>query len=424
MTEFENKLAEEKKRLETVKAPRELEGRLKKALDQTPKRSKTSMPKWITAAVALLFLSLALYQYDALAYYSKKILGFDELMSSTLIQLNEAGSGQSIEQKVTLPDGSEFLLNGLVTDENQLILYYTVSNLEGLKNNVHFFNLTGFLTEAVPTSGTYSTNDENTEMKGIQSFESVNPFAKKLTLQLWVENGVQQMDDVALEFSYNPNTSLQTQLKQSIKKSVEVDQGTIWFNSIISTPTRTTIKGKLKVDNFDRYTGAIDGIKLIADGVPIEGTGASTKSGFNGSKLEVYFDALPEQISDLKLVVDTFVGHATVNKNFSLTDLDVSYELIPEKELCIRKVEQTDDGVQLTIATAEDVMLEGVSVQVNDQSIPLITTLRQDYVEDENGKNYKERVLLFDADELPEVMHIEGIHYKKSYEESITIKVK
>lgn len=429
MTEFENKLteeklAEEKKRLDTVKAPKELEGRLRKALDQTPKHPKRSRPKWITVAVALLFLSLAIYQYDAFAYYSKKLFGFDELMSATLIQLNEAGNGQSIEQKVVLPDGSEFLLNGLITDENQLILYYTITNPKGLKNDVHFFNLTGFLTEAAPTSGTYSTNDENTEMKGIQSFESVSPFAKRLTLQILVENEELQMHEVPLVFTYKPNTSLQTELKKSIKKSVEVDRGKIRFNSITATPTRTTIKGKLKVTNFDRYTGAIDGIKLIANGVPIEGAGASIKSGFNGSTLEVYFDALPKKVANLKLLVDTFVGYTAINKTFSLEDLTGSYELIPDKALFIRKIEQTEDGIQLTIATAEDVMLENVSVQVRGQSIPLITTVRQDYVEDENGESYKERILLFGADELPDALFVEGMHYKKSYEQSIDIKVK
>lgn len=424
MTEFERELLEEKKRLDAVKAPNELEGRLKKALNQTPNRPRKSMSKWITAAVAFLLLSLAVYQYDALAYYGKKLLGFDELMSDTLTQLNEEGHGQSIDKKVILPDGSDFVLDGILTDENQLILYYTVSNSEGLKDNFNLYNIKGFLTEAAPTSGTYATNDENTEMKGIQSFETVNPFAKKLILQLWAENGEQEMQSVSLSFPYNPNAAMQTALKQAIKKSVQVDQGEIRFNSITATPTRTTIKGKLKVDNFDRFPGAFEGVVLLADGVPIEAVGSSIKSSFNGRTLELYFDALPKKVDDLKLLVNTFVGYVDVKKTFSLENLDEQLALIPEQELFVRKVEQTEDGLQLTIATAEDVMLEGVSVQVKDRSIPLKTTLRQDYVDDEAGKTYKERILLFDVNENPDALYVEGMHYKKSYEQSIDIKVK
>lgn len=173
----------------------------------------------------------------------------------------------------------------------------------------------------------------------------------------------------------------------------------------------------------NRYSGAIDGIQLVADGVPIEMTGSSSTSSFNGTALEVYFDSLPKKVSDLKLIVDTFVGYTEVKKTFSLEDIDVALGLIPEKELFVRKVEKTEEGLQLTIVTAEDVLLEGVSVQVKDLVIPLTTTLRQDYIEDEVGTSYKERILLFDVNELPETLYVEGIHYQKSYEQSIDIKV-
>lgn len=424
MTKFERKLTEEKKRLETVKAPKELENRLKKALAQTPNQSKKIVPRWLTAAVALLFLSLAVYQYDALAYYGKKLLGFDELMSGTLAQLNDEGYGQAIDEKVMLPDGSEFVLDGVLTDESQMILYYTIRNADGLKNEVNFFNISGFLTKAAPTSGTYSTNEENTEMKGIQSFEAANPFAKTLTLQLWVEDGEKEMQDVTVSFPYKPNAAMQTQLKQSINKSIQVDQGKIQFNSITVTPTRTTVKGKLKVDNFDRVPGALDGIFLVADGVSFQMIGASNKSSLNGNTLEIYFEPLPKKVDHLKLIVETFVGYADVNKTFSLADLDIPLDLNSEKTLFVRKVEQTEDGLQLTIATVEDVMLDGVTVEVNKSTIPLTTTLRQDYVADENGESFKERILLFETDDMPDALNVKGMHYEKLYGQSIDIDVK
>ncbi|WHT48880.1 DUF4179 domain-containing protein [Sporosarcina thermotolerans] len=95
MNEIEKRLAEEKERLESVTTPVELEGRLRQALDGVPVK-KRRKPMWLLAAVALLFFSLVSYNYNGLAFYGKKIMGFDELMSSTLAELNEEGMGQLI----------------------------------------------------------------------------------------------------------------------------------------------------------------------------------------------------------------------------------------------------------------------------------------------------------------------------------------
>lgn len=132
MDEMEKYLEKESERLKNNKAPEELNERLRVALEQTPQRRKTKIPKWIAVAAAIMILSFVSYNYNAFAYYGKKLLGYDELMTETLAQLNEKGSGQSIEKKVILSDGTELYLDGLLTDENQSILYYTVKNPKGV----------------------------------------------------------------------------------------------------------------------------------------------------------------------------------------------------------------------------------------------------------------------------------------------------
>ena len=214
---------------------------------------------------------------------------------------------------------------------------------------------------------------------------------------------------------------MQTQLKKSIKQKVHVDQGVIRFDSITATPSRTTIKGKLKVDNFDRYPAALGGVKLVADGVSIDMTGGGNRSALNGRTFEIYYDALPAKVSSLELIVDTFVGYTDVNESIPLIGLDGQPALIQGKELIIREVEKTSEGIEVTIATDQDVMLEGVAIWSKGISYPLTTTLRQDYLEEKNGKVYKERVLLFEADLLPETLTIEGMHFEKKYGESIQI---
>ena len=74
------------------------------------------------------FLIFVGYNYNGFAYYGKKIMGFDDLMSGTLAELNEEGMGQTIGKSVLLEDGTEFTVDGIMTDANQLILYYTLTN--------------------------------------------------------------------------------------------------------------------------------------------------------------------------------------------------------------------------------------------------------------------------------------------------------
>ncbi len=421
MNELEKQLEFEKKRLEAVKSPKELEDRLRMALEQTPTRKKNRMSKWFVAVATLLCLSIVSYHYNAFAYYGKKLLGYDEILYGTLAQLNEEGNGQSVDRKVMLSTGTTFFLDGIMTDENQLILYYTLTNSEGITEEILFTRMTGMLTDSIPASGTYSVNEKGTELKGMQTFDAVSPFAKKLTLAFTVQEASGEMQEESVTFPYDPTAAMQTELKQSIKQKVRVDKGVIRFDSITATPSRTTIKGKLKVDNFDRFPAALDGVKLVADGVPIDRMGGSVSSAVNGRIFEIYYDALPKKVRHLELIVDTFVGYTDVNESIPLIDLEAQPVFIQGKELVIRKVERTAEGIEVTIATEQDVMLEGVAVQSKGTSSPLKTTLRQDYLEGEDGKIYKERILLFETNELPETLSIEGMHFEKKYEETIQI---
>ncbi|REB05239.1 DUF4179 domain-containing protein [Sporosarcina sp. BI001-red] len=412
MSEIENQLKKEKERLDEVKAPDELNERLRKALEQTPPRRKNKAPKWLAVAAALIALTFVSYNYNAFAYYGKKLLGYDELMTETLAQLNEQGSGQAIEKKVMLSDGTELYLDGLLTDENQTILYYTVKNSKGLLEDTRFDVIRGVWTKAFATYGTFSMNEDGTEVKGIQGFDAVSPFAKELTLEFSYNESSEQRE---ITFPYNPKQAMQTELKQSIHKKVHVDQGTIRFDSITATPSRTTIKGKVNVDNFDRIDLGVMGIQLLADGKPIDWTGGSSKSALFGQDIEIYYDRLPKEVNTLEIDVDKFVGYQKLNETIALTGETEQTEKIFGKELLIRKVEKTTEGIQVTLATDQNVLLDGVSIQSKGNSTPLHTTLRSDILERENGELNNERVLLFKSDELPETLSIEGMHYAKSY---------
>ena len=378
------------------------------------------------AAVALVLIVAAGYQYNALAYYGKKLLGFDEIINSTLQDLNNKGLGQTIEKKATLIDGTVLTIDGIMTDSNQMIMYYTLSNPKGLdEETIDRFQplkITGFLTRSNFESSIYMSNNENTEIKGTLYFEPVSPFSKKLTFHYWesVESGT--MKDESITFSYDPNKAMQTELKQKIYKNVRVDKGTISFKSITASPTLTVIDGKLNVGNFDRVPSALDGIELVANGVPVDTIGSGHRSAINGMKFYLRFDALPKKLDSLELVVKEFAGYKKLEEKIKLTSQ--KNFTVGGKDLIIQNVALTSEGTEITIATDEDIMLDGVSIETKSGEIPLLTTVNQVDSENEDGRTMKERTLLFDTKDKPELLLIEGMHYLKDYNKKIKLPVK
>lgn len=427
MTNVEKQLEIEKKRLESMKVPEELEDRLRNALHTAvPKNTNRRITNWIIAAACLFFILTIGYHFDAIAYYSKKILGFDEVISGTLQRLNEDGMGQIIEKKLELEDGTELLINGIMTDANQLVMYYTLSNSNGLDQSEGLFSpksITGFLTNSEVESGTSIINEEQTEIKGTMSFEPVNPFAKKLTLHISQHLENNQVKEDSVTFPFHPNKAMQTEIKQPIKKAVKVDKGTITFKEITASPTITVIEGRINVENFDRVDLSLNGVELLANGKPIDMLGSGSHSSLNGKKFEIRYDALPDQVESLNLNVKQFAGYERLDKDFSLKNMKDAPYILNKKKLWVKKLSMTSEGVQLTVVTEPDVMLDGVSVKTKSEIIPLNTTVNEVSTTLPDGTEGRERTLLFNTESKPEGLLIEGIHYMKSYGYEIDIPV-
>lgn len=428
MNEIEKRLAEEKKRLDLVTAPEELESRLRSALNASiPPRQNRFFTLGKLAAVAIFFMMLVGYNFNAFAYYGKKLLGFDEIISGTLNDLNEKGMGQTIEKKMMLQDGTEFTIDGLMTDANQLILYYTLFNPNGLEETASFdFRLekiTGFLTNSQVSSGVSSMNDVGTEIKGTMHFDPVSPFARKLTIHIWEPSLIGQGTESSVSFPYNPNKAMQTQIKHSIRKTVNVDKGYIKFQSITATPTATVIEGTLDVENFDRLPLGLHGIQLIANGEEIEILGSGVKSAIRGSKFYIQFDRLPEQLESLELNVNEFVGYHKLDETIALVSAHEPLYILNGKDLWINNISTTSKNVEITISTDHDVMLHGVTIGNTIEQTSLITTVNQTMVEQNDGRITKERTMLFDLMLEPEFLLVEGMHYIKRYNKTIEISV-
>ena len=115
MKDIDKILMKSKKTLDDIEVPNELEDRLLKALeDKESNCSKsTTWNKKIIAACLIVFIIS--FNFNTLAYYSKKLLGYDQIMDSTLKNLNELGNGQIIGESYTFSNGVVFTLCLLYT---------------------------------------------------------------------------------------------------------------------------------------------------------------------------------------------------------------------------------------------------------------------------------------------------------------------
>ncbi len=68
---------------------------------------------------------------DTLAYYGKKLIGYDMVMNGTLQELNQLGKGQEIGEAYTFQNGVTLSLDGIMLDGNQLLAFYTLYDPRG-----------------------------------------------------------------------------------------------------------------------------------------------------------------------------------------------------------------------------------------------------------------------------------------------------
>ncbi|WP_010268144.1 DUF4179 domain-containing protein [Paenibacillus senegalensis] len=307
MNNIEDRLLEEKVRLSESSAPEELEARLRKALDTAAPRRKAKWKmkrSWTIAAAVLAVMLIAGNQYHVLAYYSKMLLGFDKAVYNTLSELDKKGMGQALNERFQLEDGTLLTIDGIMSDENQFILYYTLSNPNGLRSYDGFdpTGISGFQTDSqyILRGATAGPTGGVTETKGYVAFDPVSPQAKELTLsyRYTLPESDQRLEG-QVTFPYQPDEALPTKLKQSI--NVTVNGQTINIGTITATPTITLIKGTLDVGNDQLKQTVLNGIDVIANGESVSIFGNSWNSDTGAFSME--YDALPENLQSLQLIL-------------------------------------------------------------------------------------------------------------------------
>jgi len=432
MKEIEDILKAKKSHLDQIQVPEELEGRLRGALNKKTKLTRVNRLKSYAAAVVILVAMLLSFNYDAIAFYSKQLLGYDQVMNASLKQLSDLGKGQSIEKSIRFDNGVSLTVDYVMLDENQLLLFYTVNDPSGHvdEDNISpIISLKAFWGEYHFQNSQGTMNEEKTEMKYLASFEPPMPFEKDLTLKFSLK---QQAAEIS--FTLNRNTAMGHTLKKTLNKTIEVDNTTITVDSILASPTKTVINGSMQTI-FELAKAQLSGeqfrpadltLKLIANGKEVQLQGGGTSSGMKGRTFHSDYDPLPVDLENLQLEVVSFVAEHDVNQQFRLNktsngekqSLNILGQVVE-----VTKIETSQGETHITISSDESLILSRVYLMMDGKKVSLEQTIMGKSDKQYDGTIIHTRTLRFlgTGDELD--LNVQRMSYSKSNHEMLEIPI-
>ncbi|MFE9275040.1 DUF4179 domain-containing protein [Paenibacillus glucanolyticus] len=435
MRTIEERLEEHKQDMSTMQAPPELEGRLRHALEATPARKKkmNRAATWVLSSAAALLLLVGTYQYPAFAYYGSMLLNKIELSSLSFAEVAEQGYGQTVNKSKTLNDGTVITIDGVIADDNGLLMYYTIDRTDGsvFTDNGSFRygvnHIHGFLTDSDPKEGNGNHSQDETQFEGVYKFEPVSPFSRTLTVTFseWLENG--KRATYPISFKFEANKAMKSIVKEDIAQAIPVDQGSVHYDAIIASPTSTIVKGhyEMKYEGAPRFPARTS---LYVNGVEVKSWGMrADHSGPKGSPaFELEFDVLPtDRVKTIELVLNNFSGYQKVEKPISLASPSDQSIRIGDEKLWIRSVTPTASGYDIVIARKQFTLLEKehVSVQAGGKTVPVSSISQSRPWDLKNGNILREQTYSFKTTEKPELLLLNEFHYIKTYDKSVYIPV-
>ncbi len=428
MKNIEEGLRAEKLELDKLEVPQELEVRLLEALKdrQLHKYKKSNWKRRI--AIACIGFLLISYNLNTLAFYGKKLIGYDQVMNGTLKELNALGKGQIIGKSYTFQNGVIITLDGIMLDENQLIVFYTVKDPQGkeaIMNLQPMISIKGLSRVYHENSGQGDIVDEKKEMKWIYSFESPLFFEKTFDLEASLEN-----ETGKISFTLDRNKAMGHSLKTSIQETFKLDKAKIQFKSFVASPTSTILKGSIQnilVLGKDQILGTRMrpkdlNISLIANGREIENQESGIRTDLKGITFQQVYDPLPEKVDSLQIKLKSFTADYDMNQKINLREGGKQKDIrIEGQDVKINKVYKENGNTYVTITTEENTILTKVYLLIEDKKVALKQTLKVDYKKEQNGRMMYTRTLEFPKVGDKQKLIIERMSYTKFCNKSIDI---
>lgn len=417
----------------SLEAPTEMEERLSKTLEN--KRSYTAKRRysWLAKTAVILLTTLIIsYNINTLAFYGKKFMGYDTIMSKTLRQLNELGMGQVIGESYTFTDGSKVTLDGVMIDNNQLLAFYTIKHSGGKVDSIQAGNyIKGLFGRHNMKHGQGELNEEGTEVKWVTSYDAPMIFERTLTLKfIYRDNDIHE--EGAISFKIDREKAMKYTLKKRLDISLKHKHTKVHLDSISASPTNTIINGSLQGTlglikdqlSGERMRPKKVKLKLFANGVELAEIAGSMTTDINGISFSKEYDPLPIDINTLQIYVDSITVDEDVKGRFTLDKTAKKQEIeLLSQRIEINEVYESDKGAHITITTLEDTLLSRVYLMVDGNKTPLTNTTNQQLIKSPEGTIYHKRTLNFPISGDTYELIVEAISFSEDYDKKIDIPI-
>lgn len=403
MKKIEEVLEERKIELDNIRVPDELEGRLRIAINKSSKKKR----KGLIAAALILFV-ICFYSYDAIAYYGKKILGYDKTMYGNIKELNEKGRGQEINKSFRFNDGTEVRLDGIIFDDNKLIAFVKESSMAGVNKISLDYSINGLrFTKYFNQGGAGNGNEQWTEANFIYEFEPPAIYEKWLSLDIRkISDG--RVEEGKIKFTLDRNKAMGHTVEQDINKTISIEDINIKFKSITISPIAAVVNGEIIGGlsfNGDFLANGNTDHPLVDFDLIINGNayncGTRSMGGSNG-KMQFQNESItvPSDVETLKIDNIKFAAQMLVDKKVKIKSDSKDLKVDTRKgNIIIKKVRQDDKSTYITIKS-------DVDFDINDNPALAIFSAGNEFASSEqvvdsryseNGREYTERTFRFET---------------------------
>lgn len=430
--EIEKALDNQRAEIAGLAAPLELESKLREALAKTKQthgikgtghtrysQKSFRLHKGLIAALITFVLMFA-YSYDTLAYYGKKMIGYDNIVYGSIAALNEEGAGQEINKSCTFRNGVQLTLDGIMFDENELVAFYRIKSTDvKISELTLHLEIDGMKPLGYPASGGSGlTIDDHTQI-WVQSFPSPKFYEKWLSLKINLITA-KKTELGQIDFTLDRSKAMKRVFRQEIGQEVVLDGLKVNFLSLTASRLNTTIQGTMKplLDpsrDFSEYSWenhpSLKFDFYIDDkyySTAYAGVDFRNKAEFSSETLGLPAGFQGMEIRNIRLTRMRMVDK-TVNIALETKDLVVTPDLI------IKEVSQDK---------------ETTSIRIASKGIPIMGLLIEgEQVQGENGNSTDlaeseqpvERVYQYQGIGENMKLMVKGINYARYAEQSIPI---
>ncbi|MDP4177115.1 MAG: DUF4179 domain-containing protein [Bacillota bacterium] len=430
MKNIEEILNNKKIDIDQIKAPENIEGRLFDALDSVKViKTKNKINYKIAAAVILLVL-LVVYSHDTLAYFGEKIIGYDNIQSGSLDNLNNNGMGQKINKSYKFSDGTIVTLDGVIYDDKNLYTLYSERNedkeIDSSEFGSNMINIVGCM-EYKNSTCTGEITDDKKQMNNVMKFSAPAFYERKLTFSICRNvNGKSETGNIS--FVLDRSKAIKRSLNKNINKTVTLNGHKINFKTISVSPLGIEVKGTIDslIDyvlhhNNEQYNVSFD---VVADDKVISNieSGSGNSASLKGLGRTFYSDF--EGISSFKkLELSNIILNQTKYYNSSAKSFNLNSNTVNKKidfdgtSFEVEKVFIDGDSTCVQMISGKNAEIIGAGFFINGQEV------HSEYKDLEEVDNDKVRVLWRIYGKGEDIkFKIRGINYFSKYDNKIDVK--